>query len=141
MNQKMKLSKNFYQSEFTASRVANENGIKNIPGEKEVENLEKLCEYVLQPIRDYLGIPISVSSGYRNEVLNALVGGVESSQHVKGEAADIYSTKMTARNLFNEIIDMNIEFDQIILYPTFVHISFKEGHNRNQILYAKGVKP
>ncbi len=135
----MKLTNNFTLDEFTRSQTADKKGIKNIPGEKEVSSIKRLAEKVLQPVRDSIGKSIHINSGFRCIELNQAVGGVATSQHVKGEAADIYATGIRARELFNAILKMGIEFDQIILYPTFVHISYSEGKNRKQILYAKGV--
>jgi uncharacterized protein YcbK (DUF882 family) len=85
-------------------------------------------------------MPLHVNSGYRCPALNKAVGGVKTSQHVKGQASDIYAPGMDARDLFNKIRAMKIEFDQLILYPTFVHVSYNSEGNRNQVLYAKGVE-
>jgi uncharacterized protein YcbK (DUF882 family) len=135
----MKLSENFTLEEFTRSDTATKLGIKNEPGTEEIAALKNLCERVLQPIRDKTGRTIRISSGFRCPALNKAVGGVESSQHVKGEAADITADGMTARELYNYIIKSGIEYDQLILYSTMVHVSRKR--NRMQQLYAKGVKP
>jgi hypothetical protein len=134
------LSKNFYLDEFTASYVAKKRGIRNIPPDEAIENLTALCVHVLQPLRDFLEKPIVISSGYRCPELNEIIKGVPTSQHIKGEAADIYCDNTDERILF-DAIRANIEFDQLILYPTMVHVSFSEGKNRRQVLYAKGVKP
>jgi hypothetical protein len=81
-----------------------------------------------------------VTSGYRCPKLNQAVGGVSTSQHVEGKAADIAVSGMNACDLFDHIITMKgIEFDQIILYKSFVHISFNFFKNRKQILYSKEV--
>ena len=137
----MKLSENFTLEELIASPKATELGIDNKPGETEISNLRSLCTYVLQPLRDRLGKPIVINSGYRCPALNKAIGGVETSQHVKGEAADIRVGGVEARELFGHVQDLEMEFDQLILYPTFVHVSFSKGRNRKQVLYAKGVTP
>ena len=90
----MRLSKNFTYEELTHSNVAERKGLRNRPKTKEeekkvIENLKALCMEVLQPLRDYLGKPVVISSGYRSEEVNRAVGGVKGSQHLKGEAADI----------------------------------------------------
>jgi hypothetical protein len=141
MKTRTKLSDDFYLDEFTASNVAEKKGIKNIPPDEAVENLTALCVHVLQPVRDSVKKPIRISSGYRCPELNKAVGGVPTSQHVKGEAADIYCRELLPTQLFARIRLLGIAFDQLILYPTFVHVSFCEGKNRRQVLYAKGVKP
>jgi hypothetical protein len=141
MKTRIRLSESFYLDEFTVSGVAEKKGIKNIPPDEAVENLTALCVHVLQPVRNSAGKSILISSGYRCPELNKAVGGVPTSQHVKGEAADIYCEGMSARDLFTLIQSLGITFDQLILYPTFVHVSFCEGKNRGMVLYAKGVQP
>jgi uncharacterized protein YcbK (DUF882 family) len=138
---RIKLSDNFYLDEFTKSNVAVSKGIKNIPSDEAVGNLSALASRLLQPVRDKAGKPVRISSGYRSEELNKAVGGVEGSRHTKGEAADIYCEGMSAGDLFSLILSLGIGFDQLILYSSFVHVSFSEGNNRGQILYAKGVRP
>ena len=100
-------------------------------------NLEALVVNVLEPARLRLGKPIVVNSGYRCPKHNKTVGGVSSSQHLRGEAADIAleprnyeSTEKLAEAIMN-----GGKWDQLILYPTFVHVSYKRnGGNRRQIL-------
>ena len=87
----MKLSKNFTYEELCHSGVAERKGLKNRPKTKEeervvIENLKALCMEVLQPLRDYLGKPVVISSGYRSEEVDRMVGGVKGSQHLKGAA-------------------------------------------------------
>ena len=95
-------------------------------------NLVSLVEEVLEPVRERLGRPIIVNSGYRCPIHNAAVGGVANSQHLRGEAADLHC--YDDRRLARIIVELG-KFDQVILYPTFVHISFKKaGGNRKQIL-------
>ena len=96
------------------------------------ENIEALVENVLDPAREKLGAPIVVNSGYRCPKHNAAVGGVTNSQHMKGEAADIRCTDI--RRL-KEIIISQGRFDQLIIYPGFLHVSYKRnGGNRRQII-------
>ena len=99
----------------------------------EVEgNLMALVENVLEPAREKLGGPIIVNSGYRCERHNKAVGGVANSQHLRGEAADI---RCADNNRLAKIIEENGRFDQLIIYPTFIHVSYKRlGSNRGQIL-------
>ena len=106
------------------------------------ENLQALVDNVLDPVRERYGKPIRVNSGYRCPIHNRTVGGVPGSQHVKGEAADIvpaglqltaYGLKELARLV--EVIKENGKFDQLIIYPTFVHVSWKRcGGNRKQVI-------
>lgn len=102
------------------------------------ENERALVEAVLDPARERLGKPITVNSGFRCPLHNSKVGGVKNSQHLRGEAADVCCAD---NKRLAEIIEANGKFDQLILYPTFVHVSWKKaGGNRKQILRktAKG---
>ena len=100
----------------------------------EVEgNLMALVENVLEPAREKLGGPIIVNSGYRCVRYNRDVGGVANSQHLRGEAVDI---RCADNNRLAKIIVEAGRFDQLIIYPTFIHVSFKRlGANRKQVLY------
>ena len=137
----MKLSNNFSLEEFEHSEVAIASGIKNKAPEEAINNLKKLCENVLEPLRQYLNKPIRILSGYRCEELNNAVNGVEKSQHLTGCAADITVENIPHPELF-EIIKNNFKFDQLILeyvqsnnpYSGWVHVSWNENKNRNKCL-------
>ena len=131
------ISKNFSYSEFTQSSIAEENGIKNYIPTADVRNaIFCLVLDILQPLRSSLGASIVINSGYRSKALNKLVGGVESSQHRKGEAADIRSPFFSPVDIARRILTLKLPFDQLIIYPTFVHVSHKrKGPQRGQILY------
>lgn len=102
-----------------------------------ITNITRLVVEVLDPARELLGKPISVSSGYRSEKLNKAVGGANTSQHLLGEAADI--TCYNNKYLF-DIIKQNLIFDQLILEEStingkkveWVHVSYRKGKNRKQ---------
>ena len=130
----IQLSPNFSLSELTHSQTAIENAIDNTPDEKSLENLKYLCKNLLQPLRDMLGKPIHVTSGYRCEELNRLVGGVPTSQHVKGEAAACYCTD-GPEFLLQILLDSGLEFDQAIVYKEkrFLHLSLKRGGGNRKI--------
>ena len=70
----IQLSKNFMLSEFTRSETARRRKINNDAPESVIENLRNLCQNVLQPLRDYVGEPITISSGYRCALVNSYVG-------------------------------------------------------------------
>ena len=100
------------------------------------ENIEALVEAVLDPARERLGKPIYVNSGYRCPRHNAAVGGVPNSQHMRGEAADIRLAEIADNAEIVSAIKENGKWDQMIVYPTFVHVSWKRtGQNRKQIIY------
>ena len=137
--------KHFTIEELTSSDRARELGIDNTPDKDSIERLTTLIVEVLDPARELLGKPIVVTSDYRCSVLNTAVGGQLNSQHTKGEAADLqcYNNKY----LF-DIIRENLSFDQLILETKdifdrngnktgvreWVHISYKKGKNRKQVL-------
>lgn len=135
-----KISKNFSWEEFTASDTAKRLGIPNAITDWDVRNnVIALVENVLQPLRDAYGKPIKINSGYRCPELNKKVGGVATSQHMKGQAADCGVDDSLA--LARLLLDLGLEFDQAIVYPTFLHISYKaDGVNRNMLLYNKSYK-
>lgn len=100
------------------------------------DNLKGLVTAVLEPVRERLGKPIVVNSGFRCPVHNRAVGGATGSQHVKGEAADVrfQDSRFKVQDLAKAIV-ANGTWDQLILYPTFVHVSYKRGGgNRREIL-------
>ncbi|WP_281671591.1 D-Ala-D-Ala carboxypeptidase family metallohydrolase [Rikenella microfusus] len=136
--------KYFTISELCASDTARARGIDNTPPSGVTLALTTLIEKLLDPIREAWGGPITVNSGYRCQKLNTAVGGVATSQHLRGEAADI-SVGIPAKNrqLFDRIVELQkagqIEFDQLIDESNYawVHISYRQGRNRNQILHLK----
>ena len=105
------------------------------------ENIEALVEDVLDPLRERYGRPIVVNSGYRCPKHNKEVGGATNSQHMEGEAADIRPTT-NCPNYTNDLkrlrqlIIESRSFDQLIVYPTFLHVSWKRrGGNRRTVLW------
>lgn len=132
--------KHFSYQELIQSDTALAYGITNLPSTlKQFRALTELVEKVLDPLREAIGCPIYVNSGYRSQQLNAIVGGVPNSQHCKGEAADI-TTRSKAKNqaLWRNIIYGDIIFDQAIFYRerNFIHISYSfDGENRMDVQY------
>jgi len=186
--QDIQLSPHFKLKEFTKSRTARENGIDNTPPPEAVENLRALCIHTLEPLREALGLPIIITSGYRCKALNErITHHSATSQHMSGCAADFYVGQSTVSSFrfqvsdakprasgvkyqvsghhleletgespmkhetssrrellikaFRTIIlDEEIEFDQLIIYPDFIHVSYvREGRkNRNKLTKAYG---
>lgn len=132
----MNITDNFTLEEFVHSDTAVAKGIKNEPGTRERLAMMNLCVKLLQPLREAIGKPISINSGYRCPELNKAVGGVLTSQHVKGEAADL-SIGGKAGDLLEVLEESGLPFDQAILYrkKNFLHVSLKlEGAQRKQII-------
>lgn len=126
----------FTFDELTYSRTAVENGLLNRPGATERDNLAQLVERLLDPLRERLGEPIAILSGYRSPEVNTLVGGVPDSQHTLGEAADCYCLAGPER-LLAVLQASGLPFDQAIVYRrrNFLHLSHRAGRCRGQILY------
>ncbi|SDG63420.1 Peptidase M15 [Prevotella communis] len=175
MNSNIYLSPHFKLNEFTKSRTASQHGIDNAPPPEAVENLRALCIHTLEPLREALGIPIIITSGYRCKVLNErITHHSATSQHMQGEAADfvvqgskfkvqgskikVQGSKINAltgssklkeqgenhRELLIKafrtiILNDNIDFDQLIIYPSFIHVSYESrDKNRHRITKANG---
>jgi len=109
----MELSNHFTLQEFVTSNTAIRKGIDNTPSAEVVKNLRELCNQVLEPLREKLAKPVKVTSGYRSEKLNKLIGGAKNSQHCKGEAADIHVPGMTIEELF-QFCKEHLNYDQLI---------------------------
>jgi uncharacterized protein YcbK (DUF882 family) len=139
----MQLTKNFSLAELTKSQSAIRLGLDNTPGEAETENLKRLCEEVLQPVRDHFGKPVVVNSGYRSPQVNAAIGGSRTSEHCKGMAADIEIPGVPNIDLATWIKD-NLRYRQLILEfytpgvpdSGWVHVSFNPVDLKKQILTA-----
>lgn len=138
------ITKNFTLSELTYSNTAKSKGISNMPTETEYNCMKTLCEQVLQPLRDHFNKPIQINSCYRGKQLNEAVGGAKTSQHCKGQAADIEIIGMSNYDLACYIRD-NMDFDQLILEfadnlpldknSGWVHVSYvSPSQNRKQCL-------
>lgn len=124
---------NFSISELIHSDKANQYNINNMPDINSLDCMLDLIFYCLQPIRDKIGKPMIITSGFRNPQINKLVGGKSNSQHLKGQAADFTIKGMTPEQIIFRIVTSGIEYDQLINeYDKWVHISFNKGKNRKQ---------
>ena len=139
------LSPHFSLKETTESQTARKHGIANIPTPDAVENLRRLCATTLEPLREELGLPVVITSGFRTKILNDLLAhSSERSQHMQGQAADFYvapgQSGLSRRELLIKafrliITSEQIDYDQLILYPSFIHVSYvSRERNRRTIL-------
>lgn len=128
--------KYFTIAELCRSNTADRLGIDNQCKQEHAAALSALVDNVLDPLREWWGKPVNVSSGYRCPELNAAVKGSKTSQHMKGEAADIDAGDRQQNKLLFDHIRKHLPFDQLIDESNFawVHVSFKEGSNRKQML-------
>ena len=135
----MNLSQNFTLNELVYSVTAEANRIDNRPNVKVVANLKALCENVLQPLRNSLGCPVIVSSGFRCAELNKKVEGRPNSQHLLGEAADFVVPQRKLKDVFN-YIKAHLPYDQLLFeYDSsgnrWIHVSYcSDGKNRRQAI-------
>ena len=132
----MKLSKYFSLREMVFSNIAKDNGIDNTPTPEILETLKHTASE-LDKVRELLGKPVNLSSGYRCLKVNRRLGSKDSSQHLKGEAVDFKCELFgNPKKVFEAIKASNIQFDQLILeFNSWVHISFvKEGGRRESLI-------
>ena len=146
-----RLSAHFSLREFEksamAERLLKETGnpaYKNLMTSNCIANAILLCDKVLEPVREHVGAEVYISSGYRCFELNRAVGGAPSSQHMYGQAADIYikAPNMKLYDLYLWMVD-NLSFDQLIweVRPNskWIHVSYKnEKANRQQVFTCRG---
>ena len=134
----------FTIEELCASATAKAKKIDNTPNTQQLINLVYLAAYVLEPLRMAMNEPIKIGSGFRSPKLNAAVGGVSNSQHMKGQAVDlcIDGDIQKGKKWFNYIKD-HLPFDQLIWEKNpktgnyWVHVSFVYpdfGKNRRQVI-------
>jgi uncharacterized protein YcbK (DUF882 family) len=139
----MQLTNNFSLAEMIKSDTALRHDMDNTPGEAEIENLKRLCEKVLQPVREHFKTGVKVNSGFRHPDVNAKVGGSKTSDHCKGQAADIEISGVPNADLAKWITE-NLDFTQVILEfytqgvpdSGWVHVSYDPQNLKKQSLTA-----
>ena len=110
----MNLTDNFTLKELTQSQTALRNDIDNTPNEQQINNLQNLCEKILQPLRNHYKLPIKVTSGFRSEQLATMIGSKPTSQHCQGEAVDFEIPGVDNKEVATYIKE-NYSYDQLIL--------------------------
>lgn len=133
------MGKYFTIAEMVKSETADRCGIDNRLPKSLICNVNGLIDNVLDPLREAYGKPVTVTSGYRCEVLNKAVGGSKTSEHMKGMAADIVGTPNTKeenKRLFSLIQELEIPFTQLIDEKNFswVHVSYDSCNVKKQVL-------
>ena len=140
----MKISKHISYEEATESPTGTRFGIVNDPNNVQLDNMQTVAELVFEPLRVWAAEPIRINSFFRSAALNKKIGGAKNSQHCAntGAAIDLSATGLKKNaDLFNYIKN-NLKFDQLIWefgndkQPQWVHVSYNEAGNRNQILKA-----
>lgn len=138
------ISKHITYYEATYSYVALKYGITNVPNDKQLENMRILAEAVFEPLREFCGVSIAVTSFFRSKCLNSKLKGSKSSQHMANNGAaididaDVYGG-ITNLDIFYYIKE-NLEFDQLIAefpdskgIPSWIHVSYNKNKNRHQV--------
>ena len=138
----IKLSEHFTFAEMTRTNT----GIKNVPNEAQVENLKRLCGW-LERLREKVGKPIIINSGYRSEAVNKAVGGVKSSNHLTGCAADIHVTGIEQLVRYAAVLlDISDEsqeaFDELLLERSsrgtyWIHFAVRPSGNRRKVAFLR----
>lgn len=139
----MNLTPNFTLQELTKSETALRKNMPNVPTEADIANMKLLAEKVLQPLRDHYGVGIKVNSGYRSPDVNAAVGGSRTSDHCKGQAADIEIPGI-ANAVLAQYIKDSLQYTQLILEfytpgipdSGWVHVSYDANNLKCQTLTA-----
>jgi zinc D-Ala-D-Ala carboxypeptidase len=139
----MNLTANFSLAEMVKSDTALRHDMDNTPGEAEIANLKTLCEKVLQPVREHFQTGVKVNSGFRHPEVNAKVGGSKTSDHCKGQAADIEIPGIANADLAVWIMD-NLTYTQLILEfytpgvpdSGWVHVSYDPANLKKENLTA-----
>lgn len=128
----MRLTEHFRLQEFTRSETASRLGIdNNVKDPKVIDNLRHLCEKVLEPLREHFKVPIAINSGYRCPRLNAAVGGVRNSYHLRGCAADLRVSSEKVARLWLDWLKNNTDHDELILERTsrtslpWIHVALR----------------
>ena len=141
-----KLSEHFTLGECCRSETAQRHGIDNTATGEELENLKRVLENVIEPVRVHYGIPFTLNSGYRCQELYAAIGASSNSQHCKGQAIDFEIPGVDNDKVARWVID-NLDYDQLILEfydgidpnSGWIHVSYvSAGENRNQALVYHG---
>nr|QJB21375.1 MAG: peptidase [Microvirus sp.] len=134
--EKILLTPHFTLEEMTITKT----GLSNIPNVEQTNELRKLCRDILEPLRAGHGNAIIVNSGYRSLAVNKCVGGVPTSQHLLGQAADIRSSVQSDIHLWTDINELvsggHFNVGQCIWYrkSQFIHVSLPTKTHKNQFI-------
>lgn len=138
------ISKHISFEEATHSAKAVANKVSNLPNEEQIEAMQLVAQKLFEPIREWYSKPIKVNSFFRNTETNKLVGGVKTSNHLRGEAIDITGGSRVENKKIYDWCKANFtDFDELIWEygdasgPDWVHISYRKIGNRKKIITIK----
>lgn len=141
----MPLSDHFTLAEAVHSETAQRLRIDNKPDALVILNLCRTAKNILEPVREFFGIPFSPTSWFRCSDLNHAIGGSVSSDHVKGHAVDIKIPGLSPA-ILAQWVEENCQFDQLILeyhdpsqpLSGWVHVSYRSAvENRQEVLHTQ----
>ena len=143
------ITKHVSYKEVIRSDTAKRKGIENVPTKRQLVRIRILCRKVFEPLREFLRVPVFFSSVFRSSELNKALRGAKGSQHLadNGAAMDLDADVFgyTTNKDIGDYIRENLEFDQLIYEDwkyndyAWIHISYNEGKNRNQVLVMKRI--
>jgi len=134
----MNLTEHFKINEFEDSDTAKRLKIDNSVPQEFRSNIKKIAD-LMEEVRSLLGVPITITSGYRSPKLNRAVGGVQSSEHCSGLACDFIAPKFgKPSDICKAIIDSGIRYGQLIEEGTWVHISVEGRHSMQDLTMRNG---
>ena len=139
-----KISEHISYKEAVTSNTALRLGLDNTPGPEQLKCMHEIARDLFEPLREWVGGPIKITSMFRGKPVNTAIGGSKNSQHMKGQALDLDDTfgYKTNAEMFHYIKD-NLTFDQLIWEfgdddnPNWVHVSYvSKEDNRKRCLKA-----
>ena len=143
LNSKANLSQHFVLGEFTRSKYPE---VYNIPSHEAIANMKRLCVW-LEVLRNKVGHPIVINSGYRSPQLNRKVGGAPTSNHLTGCAADIRTNGMEqaieyAAILVNYAKESQQDYDELLIEKNrygaiWLHFAVRPKENRRKIAFIQ----
>ncbi|MEM6986165.1 MAG: D-Ala-D-Ala carboxypeptidase family metallohydrolase [Pseudomonadota bacterium] len=110
----MQLSRHFSLEEFEFSQLAVRRGFDNRVPDIKLTNLRHLVHSLLQPLRDILGVPVEIRSGYRCPRLNREMAGSRNSAHLHGLAADLWVVNLSVFELTESVASSELPFDIVM---------------------------
>jgi len=145
-----RISEHLSYREGTYSATALRRGLENIPNADQLKCMHDIALYLFEPLRDWVGGPIKITSMFRGEPVNTAIGGSKTSQHMKGQALDLDDTfgHKTNAEMYHYIKD-NLDFDQLIWEfgdddnPNWIHVSYvthRPNRKRLTIAYKENGK-
>ena len=143
LNSNAKLSEHFTLGEMTKSNSHPE--VYNIPSHEAIANLKRVCGW-LEVLRERSGGPVRINSGYRSPQLNKKIGGVPTSNHLTGCAADIRVENMEqliryAAILLDYADESKQDFDELLIEKNrygaiWLHFAVRPKNNRRKVAFV-----